>query len=464
MNNHISFPGLEERTDNVIKLDQVLYQKEKEKHEKQKKQIVSSSQFQQVTDHLKSFLSTEKYREIMQDSFGNLQKKEQLRQIIYSHISSKDFLERFSSFFAQYTLDKATDYLLERIVGIDVLQPLQESDTITDIICVDWDFIKVDDIHKGIYKTDIKFRNKEDYLELCYKFAFASGKQFSMSKPTVDAIFPYMRVNIVGHDLSPKTSMSIRLISKEIRLTDSYIKETGYATPLMMGFLKAVFLNGSVLFAGGTGTGKTELLRYLFKDVSNNSNPIMIEDTPESYLDELYPELGVRMWKTRDALDNTEEGFGYSYLVRQAMRQNPDIITIQESRGEESFDILKAAESDHIVYTTLHSKSGEGIMSRFVSLCQEKEHHPGEFYGKKIAEYFPIAVHLKRFHKGKVRKINQIVEHIDYEGNKAIVNVLIEYDPVQKKHIIKNRMSKKLWTKLHETHEDLSHLKELAPL
>lgn len=460
--NTVCYPGLIERTDNVIQLDRLLYQKEKEKHEKKQKHIQSSSQFNEVTDHIKSLLrSSDKYRELMRDAFGNVEKKEQLKQIIYSHISSKNFLDRFSSFFAQYELEEATEYLLERIVGLDVLQPLVEIDTITDIVISDWNDIRVDDIYKGKYKTDLSFRSKEDYEELCYKFAFASNKSFSVSKPSVDAIFPQLRVSIVGQDISPKISTSIRIISKELRLTEKLIKETGYASKITMDLLEAIFPCVSNMITGATGTGKTELFRYLVKTIPDNAFPIMVEDTPETYLDELYPEKGIRMWKNRERMDDDKEEFGYLFHVRNAMRHIPTYVFIQESRGKEYYEILKGANTGHILSTTLHANDAIDAADRCISFCQEMQHHSAEFYGKQIAKSFKIVTHVERFNG--VRKINQVVEYVGYENNEVKANVLIEYDPIQRKHVVKNRMSVSLWKRLNKVHSDLSHLKDLAP-
>ncbi|MEH6944648.1 ATPase, T2SS/T4P/T4SS family [Bacillus sp. JJ722] len=460
--NTVCYPGLIERTDNVIQLDRLLYQKEKEKHKKKQKNIQSSGQFNEVTDHIKTLLrSSDKYRGLMQDAFGNLEKKEQLKQIIYSHISSKSFLDRFSSFFAQFELDEATEYLLERIVGLDVLQPLVEVDTITDIVICDWDDIRVDDIYKGAYKTNLSFRSKEDYEELCYKFAFGSNKSFSVSKPSVHAIFPQLRVSIVGQDISPKISTSIRIISKELRLTEKLIKETGYASKIAMDFLEAIFPCVSTMITGAVGTGKTELFRYLVKTISDHAFPIMVEDTPETYLDELYPEKGIRMWKNREKIDDEKEEFGYLFHVRNAMRHNPIYLFIQESRGKEFYEILKGANTGTIVSTTLHSNDAIDAADRSIAFCQEMQHHSAEFYGKQIAKSFKVVTHVKRFNG--VRKINQVVEYLGYENNEVKANILIEYDPIQRKHVVKNRMSVALWKQLNEVYPDLTHLKELAP-
>ncbi|QII26950.1 CpaF family protein [Bacillus paralicheniformis] len=461
MKNIVHYRGLVSRERNIINLERLLYQKVTES--KPKPKIKFSNQFQQMTDNIKEHLNQEQYRELLKDSFGNKLKQNKLREVIYSKVSSPSFLKSFSAQLADYKLDYVTNVLVEKITGLDVLQGLTEVDTITDINCIDWNNIWVDDIYKGTYKTDISFESEQDYLDLCNRFAFASGKQYSMSKPSVDAVFPHLRVNFVGQDLSPKVSLQIRVISKELRLSEKFMLETGYANQLMIDFLKATFLTESHLISGATGTGKTELLRYFLKYTADNGNMIVIEDTPETYLDELYPYKPIKMWKNREALDGEKNEFGYSYHIRNAMRQHPRYIIIQESRGKESWDVLKAVETGHVVNTTLHSESAIDSIDRFIDLCEEAQHHEAEYYGKRITRKFKLGIHTKRYGKKQVRKISQIVEYETYENNEVKANVLFEYDHISQKHIQKGRVSTKLWNRLLEAHEDLSNLSALAP-
>ncbi|MEQ2529124.1 ATPase, T2SS/T4P/T4SS family [Bacillaceae bacterium CLA-AA-H227] len=460
MKNSIRYDGLVTEERNVINLERLLFQKVQQNQLKPKIKM-SNSINQQITDHIKEYLSQEQYRELLRDSFGNRRKQGQLREVIYSYVSSKGFLTDYSTLITEYSLDQVTDYLVEKIAGLDVLQPLTELDTITDIQCIGWDNIWVDDIYKGQYKTNFTFDSEQDYLDLCNRFAFASGKPYSMAKPSVDAQFPYMRVNIVGQDLDTKTSMSIRIISKKLRLSEDYMIKSGYANKSMIEFLKATFAFESHLISGATGTGKTELLRYFSKYTRGNSNIIMIEDVPETYLDELYPDKPIKMWKNREASDDEKRTFGYRYHIRNAMRQNPIYIMLQESRGEESFDVMKAATTGHIVDTTVHSDSTADAILRFIDLCQEAYNHPAEYYGRRIIRGFGIGVHVKRY--GTVRRISQITEYVDYVDGNIIENVLFQFDELSQVHIQVDKMSPKLWNKIRDSYKDFEELQHLAP-
>ncbi|MFS0783375.1 ATPase, T2SS/T4P/T4SS family [Bacillus sp. 1P06AnD] len=446
---------------NEINIERLLFFKQQTSKKGGNLKYASNKISAEITKKVKDYLANEEYRKIIMDSFGNRVKQESLKNIIHSFISSKDFLAKYGPQLSEFELVDLTEFWVEKIAGIDVLQQLAEIESVTDIKCLDWNNIWVDDIEKGMYKTDVTFESEEDYVELCIRFAQASSKSFSHAEPSVDAIFPYMRVNFVGQDLSPKISLSIRLISKELRLSDEYIQESGYATPLMMNLLKYTFATESHLISGATGTGKTELLRYATKDTKNRKNIIMIEDTPETYLDEIYPEKPINMWRNRQANNENQKDFGYTYHIRNAMRQNPFYIFIQESRGAESAEILKANETGHVVNTTLHAFSGIDAVYRMIDLCQEAQHHPDSYYGKRITRSFSIGLHIKRYKNKRV--LNEIVEYIGYEEGEVKANVLFEYDSVAKRHIKKGTLSEALWKRLLEEHEDLEELEDLSP-
>lgn len=446
---------------NRINLEKLFYHKDRQVV-LQSKLNTQTGSLERIVDHMKEVLNQEQYRLLIRNAFSDKMKKKRLQEVIYSHVSSRSFRDEYVNQIVSYTLDEMSEYLVEKFVGLDVLQPLAEIPTVTDINCISWNTIWVDDIHEGEYKTDVTFACPEDYEELITRFAFASGKSYSYAKPSVDVNMPYMRINMVGQDLCEKTSMQIRLVSKGLRLYEKYMLDTGYATEGMIALLKATFKSESHLICGGTGTGKTELLRYFSRYTRDNASIILIEDTPETYLDDLYPNKPIKMWQNREAADDLKKAYGYSYHIRNAMRQLPKYIIIQESRGEESIDILEAAETGHILNTTLHAQSAVSCINRFIVLCQKAYHYPAEFYGNRIVSSFKMGIHVSRF--GKVRKINQIVEYMGYKDNKVQTNILYQYDPKTETHVTRNKMSKELWDRLSEVYADMDDLKELQPI
>lgn len=467
MKNTINYKSLPVTKDlhNVINLQKANFNRDKKRQLRPKVKLHNQLN-NAVIEDVKNHLSADTFREIIQDSFGNPNKKNELKAIIHNYVSSKDFLGRYSNQVTQFDFDELSELLVEKIAGLDVLQPLAEIETITDIKCIAYDNIWVDDIYKGKYKTHIQFESHNAYLELCQRFVFASNKPYSISKPSVDAIFPYMRVNIVGKDLSPKVSLQMRKISKLLRYDEKYMLKSGFASKELIELLKKTFGSLSHLILGSTGAGKTEILRYFTRYTKDNGDIIMIEDTPETYLDELYPDKPIQMWRNREGDETERKSFGYRYHIRNAMRQNPDYIFIQESRGEESYDILDAALTGHIVNTTLHSFSVKDGAQRFISLCQRAQNHSDEYYGKLIAGAFKIGIHTERM--GKDRVIKEVGEYIGFENGEIIVNPLIKYNDQTGKHEQVGVLSEETWNKLlvaqkYNFNSDLSSIGQFSP-
>lgn len=419
-----------------------------------------------VIEDVKTTLKTDEYKELIRDAFGNESKRAKLRQQITKIISKTDFTQRHKEYLDDLTLDEVTNIIVERIVGLDVLEELRNDPDITDISCNGYDNIWVDHVTKGKYHVDLKFDNEQSYVELLSRFAFASDQNFSYGSPSFDAIFPQIRINVVGFDLSPSPNLQMRTISKNLRLSKDYMIQSGYMDENIYNLLSLTFATQSHLIGGETGTGKTELLRYFTRYTKPNATIIMIEDTPESYLDEIYPKdkFSIKMWKNRGAKGDSGTEYGYQYHLKNAMRQNPDYIMIQESRGGEALFILKAVGTGHIVNTTLHSKSAFGSVSRFVDLCQEGEMQEAHIYGNRIVseDGFRIGIHLKRF--GNVRRIHEVVEYRGFENGKAIGNTLVRFNEMTERHEIQSAMSPELWQELMSYHRDLAAIEAFAPL
>ena len=132
----------------------------------------------------------------------------------------------------------------------------------------------------------------------------------------------------------------------------------------------AALQRGLVIIGGATGSGKTTTLAALVNEI-NQREPrhiVTIEDPIEyehahnrSVIEQV--EIGV------DAPD-------FPTALRAAMRQAPDVIVVGEMRDSETARIaLSAAETGHLVFTTLHTTDAASTVSRIAdSFPQERQH------------------------------------------------------------------------------------------
>ena len=117
--------------------------------------------------------------------------------------------------------------------------------------------------------------------------------------------------------------------------------------------------HGMVLMTGPTGSGKTVSL-YSCLNVLNQEgvNISTVEDPVEIFMD------GVNQVSIND-----KAGVHFSTVLRAFLRQDPDILMVGEIRDLETADIaIKAAQTGHLVFSTLHTNDAPMALTRLVQM------------------------------------------------------------------------------------------------
>jgi twitching motility protein PilT len=132
--------------------------------------------------------------------------------------------------------------------------------------------------------------------------------------------------------------------------------------------------NGLILVTGPTGNGKSTTLASMMKYINDHFdyNIITIED-PIEFL----------FTSNKSCVVQREVGIdtdGFSVALRSAMRMNPDVIMVGEMRDLETIDAcVKAAETGHLVLSTLHTHNTASSINRIVGYfppdAQENTRH-----------------------------------------------------------------------------------------
>lgn len=126
--------------------------------------------------------------------------------------------------------------------------------------------------------------------------------------------------------------------------------------------------NGIVLVTGATGSGKTTSLAAVINDI-NEKNPVHIitlEDPIE------YTHTQKKATVNQRELGKDFDSFANG--LRAAMRQAPKVILVGEMRDRESVEIaLNAAETGHLVLTTLHTTDAGQTVNRILGMFSVDE-------------------------------------------------------------------------------------------
>lgn len=133
---------------------------------------------------------------------------------------------------------------------------------------------------------------------------------------------------------------------------------------------------GLVIIAGETGSGKTTTLAALMADRARqySSTTITIEDPVEIILPRTVESAGGRLslFIQREVGTDTPS---FASGLRAALREAPNVITVGEIRDRESARLaLQGAETGHLVFATLHTRSAAETVARLLAFFPPDEH------------------------------------------------------------------------------------------
>ncbi len=154
--------------------------------------------------------------------------------------------------------------------------------------------------------------------------------------------------------------------------------------------------NGLILVCGPTGNGKSTTLASMIGHINDNFNYsiITIEDPIEFIF-----------YSNKSCIIQREVGIdteGFSGALRAAMRMDPDVIMVGEMRDLETVDAcVKAAETGHLVLSTLHTHNAASTINRIVGYFPSQVH---ENIRQRLAEILVATMSL-RLVRGKSGEI-----------------------------------------------------------
>lgn len=151
------------------------------------------------------------------------------------------------------------------------------------------------------------------------------------------------------------TDATLRILNSRLKVNADSLSSISRQN----SYFKSLLLKdcGLVLFSGPTGSGKTTTLYSLLNTVKNEK-VYTIEDPIEVRNDSLV-QLSV----------NEQLGFDYSAGIAQILRHDPDIIMIGEIRDAKAAKAaVNAANTGHLVLSTIHSSSASSCISRMTEL------------------------------------------------------------------------------------------------
>jgi len=160
--------------------------------------------------------------------------------------------------------------------------------------------------------------------------------------------------------------------------------------------------NGLVLVTGPTGNGKSTTLASMIQHINQNFsyNILTIEDPVEFLFS-----------SERSCIIQREVGIdtkNFTSALRAALRMDPDVIMVGEMRDLETIDAcIKAAETGHLVFSTLHTQNAASTINRILSYyppeSQENIRH-------RLADILVATVSLRLIKDKKGERVLPVIE------------------------------------------------------
>jgi len=236
---------------------------------------------------------------------------------------------------------------------------------------------RASDIHIEQYNKTVLFRfrvdgklrtffsfNSELLKVLSSYIKLISNIDITQTRLPQDSRFS-IALNSEAYDFRVSTMPTIESESIVIRILDKKninksIEDLGLSTNIYSTLKKSLALTqGLILITGPTGAGKTTTLYSILQELNSSEKKIITVEDPVEYKIDAISQIAV----------NNKIGLSFEVILKNILRQDPDIIFIGEIRDKFSLEIaLQASLTGHLVLASIHSNNSVETISRLMDL------------------------------------------------------------------------------------------------
>ncbi|MDF9745099.1 type II/IV secretion system ATPase subunit [Natrinema salsiterrestre] len=325
------------------------------------------------------------------------------------------------------SLQQLLYYLRRDFVSYGKIDPIMRDRAVEDISC-DGAARPVFVYHHGYrdLRTNLSFSD-ERLSAYVVRLAQRAGKHLSVADPLVDASLPdgsRVQLTLGGEVTTGGANFTVRKFA-EVPFTPVDLINWGTFSLEQMAYLwLAVENNASLMFAGGTGSGKTTSLNAVSMFVPPESKVVSIEDTPELTLPH---DNWIQSVTRRGVTAGGRGSVGMFDLLQAALRQRPEYLVIGEIRTESdvALTFFQSIATGHTAYTTFHADSVRGLLSRL-------QNEPLNVPAGMIGNLDIVSIQQQTTQNGKrVRRNKRLVEfgHDDGNGDEIDPHEVFRYEP-----------------------------------
>lgn len=276
----------------------------------------------------------------------------------------------------------------------------------------------------GWLKTNIVFEKENTIFNYAASIGRKIGRQINNLDPLLDAhLTTGDRINATLFPISSfGNTITIRKFRREPWTAAELVSNNTISLRMMAILWLAVQYEMSIIFSGGTGSGKTTLMNAVMSLLPANQRIISIEDTREINMPNYLHWVALT---TREANNEGKGEIKMIELLVNSLRMRPDYIIVGEiRRGPEAEVLFEALHTGHTVYSTVHADTAMQTVKR---LTNEPINIPSS-----MIESLPLIVVMYRHRKKRVRRVLEISEvysTLTGAEEEVTVNTLHKWNP-----------------------------------
>lgn len=288
-------------------------------------------------------------KEDIQFFFNDLNLRKELYHLCESSLNSSEnstnYIEEFFNLFINKAINsRASDIHIE---------------TMENLLCIRF---RIDGTLKLFFTFDKRFMKiVSSYIKMISKLEVTNFRTAMDGRFSLQLNEKYdFRVSIIPTIYGE--SIVIRILDNKTVSKEIY--KLGFSKNILDSFEEIKKLRqGLVLITGPTGSGKSTTLYSLLKELSSSEKKVITIEDPVEYKLQLIQQIEV----------NDDIGLSFQTVLRNILRQDPDIILIGEIRDSVSLSIaLQASLTGHLVLASLHANNCTETLSRLLDLNADR--------------------------------------------------------------------------------------------
>ncbi|OPY17717.1 MAG: hypothetical protein A4E23_01467 [Methanomethylovorans sp. PtaU1.Bin073] len=283
----------------------------------------------------------------------------------YLRNQAKKYLREYKIDISVRKKERVIYHLIRDFLGFGRIDAIMRDMRLEDVSC-DGPNTPIYIYHKAYNSvpTNVIFSDDDELDTFAIRIAQLCGRHISIANPLLDATMPDgSRIQItLGREVTTRGStFTIRRFNENPITPANLVNFHTFSTAMMAYLWMAVDSSKSIVFVGGTASGKTTAMNAVSLFIQPEMKIVSIEDTRELNLSHPNWIPGV----TRESFAGEERGSIQMYeLLRASLRQRPEYILVGEVRGAEAYVLFQAMSTGHTTFSTMHADSVQSVVHR----------------------------------------------------------------------------------------------------